>query len=191
MKMEDTDEYIICCSRKDELHEAYAWILNPNLKDELEGNRSVIRIKYQNRVIFCEALYLNERDQKSVFESCSQSGNDNEKSISLNQWYRKRLGIDDKVNKKSRLSIWIPQSRLTYIWAQIRANFGHPQAVVRLATALGIEGFGLGIVGLGLGIISLQELPVVPMRLLFGLPIAIGGAAVSLIGFYLWLKRQA
>lgn len=66
------------------------------------------------------------------------------KVITMNEWYRKRLGITE-TKKEYNLTIATERAR---ILAQIRMGLQHPQAVVRMATLLAIISVILGFIGL-------------------------------------------
>ena len=70
-------------------------------------------------------------------------------AITINDWYRKRLG---GVKTKTTQELEIKAANCW--WGKLRANLQHPQVIVRMATWLAIISVGLGTIGLVLGVVS-------------------------------------
>lgn len=139
--------YKVLAATHADINEGWIWISHHKF-----ANRTVIKIlnKSNNAVVFCEALEIEENFQDYYNQPNRVHINLNEKTIVMNNWYRKHLGgIETKKHHNLEVSVsdgWL---------GKIRANIGHPQVVVRLATWLGVMSVFLGGLGVVLGVLSI------------------------------------
>jgi hypothetical protein len=112
-------------------------------------SRSVVNIKNikNNLSIYCECLEI-DKNYKFVYNNPPRENiEDNRPTITMNGWYRKRLGgLQTKIPHELEI-------RAANGWyGKLRANLQHPQVVVRLATWLAIISVGLGVLGVCLSV---------------------------------------
>ena len=114
-----------------DMNEGWVWLSNAGLE-----SRSIISIKNKtnNKKVFCECLEIDENFIKEYNSSDrTNTFQENENVIVMNAWYRKRLGGIAK-NREHDLEIRSADN----FYGKIRANTGHPQVIVRLATWLAV-----------------------------------------------------
>ena len=133
--------YMVLAALRSELNEGWVWLTDSGFKQ-----RSVVKIsnRKNGKSIYCESLRI---DNNFLFEYNKRpriSIKKNEKTVVMNEWYRKRLG-EIETQKKHDLKI----SSANIFWGKFRACTGHPQVVVRLATWLALISVALG----GFGVI--------------------------------------
>jgi len=133
--------YMVLAALRSELNEGWVWLTDSGFKQ-----RSVVKIsnRKNGKSIYCESLRI---DNNFLFEYNKRpriSIKKNEKTVVMNEWYRKRLG-EIETQKKHDLKI----SSANFFWGKFRACTSHPQVVVRLATWLALISVTLG----GFGVI--------------------------------------
>lgn len=141
---EQTMEYRVLASLRDELNQGWVWVTNSGLE-----SRSVVKItnKKTNKTIYCECLEIDE-NYIFVYNNPPRENIDkNKATITISAWYRKRLGgINTKTNQELEI-------RTANSWVgKLRANLQHPQVVVRMATWLALISVGLGTLGVCLSL---------------------------------------
>lgn len=133
--------YMVLAALRSELNEGWVWLTDAGFEQ-----RSVVKItnRKNGKSIYCENLRI---DRNFLFEYNKRpriSIKKNEKTVVMNEWYRKRLG-EIETQKKHDLQI----VSANVLWGKFRACIGHPQVVVRLATWLALISVALG----GFGVI--------------------------------------
>jgi hypothetical protein len=151
-----TAKYDVSTSLRDDMNEGWVWIRN--LKNELDGNRRIIRVKAETgKSIFCEALYADvwymEKWNERWDNTHKKVPADDENLAFISSWYRRRLGIG---MGPQNLTIDYKDTPRPFWW-QLHACLEHPQAVVLLATLLAVIGLGLGTLALGLGVVAVTD----------------------------------
>ena len=144
-----TKPYEVHTALRDDLNEGWVWVRDSGLKDQLQDQRRIVRIEFNSKKVYCEALYVDDYylDRFKI---------DSTKDlIFINAWYRQRLGIPRDPCSEQDLQIAVAKFPLL---SQFCACLQHPQSVVFLATVLAILGLGLGIIGIGLGLIGIKDL---------------------------------
>lgn len=132
-------EYRVLASLRDDMNQGWVWITKPDIKP-----RSIMKIKYKNtnKSIYCECLKIDD-NYKVVYNKPPREYIQNEATITINEWYRKKLGgISTKTNEE--LEIIFADN----FFGKLQANLQHPQVVVRMATHLALISVVLGIVTL-------------------------------------------
>lgn len=114
--------------------------------------RSIVKItsKANNKSVYCERLEIDENFTKEYNQRPRVSIYPGEETAVINAWYRKRLG---SIATKTSHDLQIVEANGW--WGKFRANTGHPQVVVRLATWLAVISVALGVIGVGLGALSI------------------------------------
>jgi len=142
-------KYKVQAALREDLNEGWVW--GPDLKFE---QRPIVKITNldNKKTVYCEYLTIND----NYIENYNRPKDTVEikigtNVITMNEWYRKRLGIPE-TKKEYNLTIATERAR---ILAQIRMGLQHPQAVVRITTVLAIIGAILGVISIVLGIIAL------------------------------------
>lgn len=187
--------YEVHTSTREEMNEGWVWVRNeadPELKRKLEGRRRIVRI---NNHVYCEALYMNERDLKWLKEhkpSFYDKIVSDDKLIFISQWYRQPLEVHP--GNEQDLTIELTESRWEQVQWQFWACLQHPQIVVLLSTVLGIISVGLGVIGVGLGVIGLGTgLTCIPGIVIvmkwFGVACVVFGAVIIVCGVIQLFKR--
>ncbi len=100
--------------------------------------------------MFCERLEIDDNFTKEYNQPPRVHIKPNEDTAVINAWYRKRLG---GIPTKKSHDLKIIEANGW--WGKLRANTGHPQVVVRLATWLAVISVALGVIGVGLGALSI------------------------------------
>jgi hypothetical protein len=139
-------EYRVLAAIHDELNQGWVWVSNSGLE-----SRSVVKItnKKNNKAIYCECLAIDE-NYRSIYNKPPREEIDVSKNtITINEWYRRKLG-DITTKTVHELEIKAANG----LWGKLRANFQHPQNVVRMATWLAIISVVLGVIGVVLGVIG-------------------------------------
>lgn len=130
-------EYKVLASLRDEMNQGWVWVTNSGLE-----SRSVVKITNQKnkKSVFCECLEIEDNYIAAYNKPPRVSINKNEPIITINSWYRKKLGgIDTKTTHELEI-------RAANGWCgRLRANIGHPQVVVRMAVWLSLLSLGLGV----------------------------------------------
>jgi hypothetical protein len=135
--------YQVFAAMSRDINEGWVWVSDPQV-----AQRPIIRIENKNngKHVFCECLRIDEnfRAEYSPPNDIStrrlqlpKTGN----VVAMNEWYRKKLGV----GTQAEYELEIKGAR--HCWDRLRANFDHPQVVVRLATQLALLSVGLGIIG--------------------------------------------
>jgi hypothetical protein len=145
---------------KDYLNEGIVWIGGPTGKT-LVGKRPIVRIKYEGKQVFCEALYAERFFLKNWDDNHSARplSDDLDKSrIFISAWYRRLLGIpEEKIEKEIRLDVKA-LSRINLLLALLwKYPRQHPNVVVLTANMVGVIALGLGFIGVGMGSIALTK----------------------------------
>jgi hypothetical protein len=128
-------------------NEGFVWLKAPTLPQ-----RSVVRLGNPStgESAYCEVLQIDENFQRIYNSSEWRIKIDAaESAIVMNQWYRKRLGLQPQQDYSLEVD---PRNRW---FGRIRACMQHPQNVVRVAVWLGVISVATALVGLVLGAISL------------------------------------
>jgi hypothetical protein len=102
--------------------------------------------------VYCECLeidnnYLKEYNNRENDQPSRHPINDTESVVTMNDWYRKKLGNLEK-NKKYKLEI----EERNNACGKLLACLDHPQTIVRVATRLGLWSVALGSIGV-LGVV--------------------------------------
>ena len=137
--------YKVLASTRLDMNKGWVWVT-----DKVYPQRSVIQIKNNKngQSIYCECLEIDKNFKKEYNQSPRIHIQDNQDTIIINAWYRERLG-DIETKKIHDLKI----KKVNNWWGKFRANIGHPQIIVRLATWLAIISIGLGLFSVILTII--------------------------------------
>jgi hypothetical protein len=136
----------IYASLDDHIGEGFVWLQNSDLPA-----RCVVKITNPEtkRVVFCEALQLEENFLKRYNQPPRYMIKDPGSSIIMSGWYRIRLG---GLQTQHEYALEVTEADS---WcAKIRACLHHPQIVVRVAVWLGLVSVALGALGVILGAIS-------------------------------------
>lgn len=134
--------YKVLASTRTDMNEGWVWLSNHGYVP-----RSIIKIKNKSNgaAVYCEALEIDDNFIQEYNQAPRLNIIPSEKTIVINGWYRNRLGgIETK--KIHDLEI----SKANGCWGRLRASTGHPQAVDRLATWLGLLSVTLGVFGIAL-----------------------------------------
>ncbi len=139
-------EYKVLASFRDELNQGWVWANQINLEP-----RSIVKIinLKNKKVIYCECLEIDNNYVSAYNHKPRAHINENEKTITMNQWYRKRLG-GIKTKHTYDLEIWEANGW----YGSFRANIGHPQIIVRMATWLAIISVCLGVLSICMGAVK-------------------------------------
>lgn len=136
--------YRVLASLRDELNQGWVWATNSGL-----DSRSIVKItnKKNNKFIYCECLEIDDNYIFAYNISPRESIDKDKPTITINAWYRKRLGgINTKTNHELEI-------RAANGWlGKLRANQQHPQVVVRMATWLSIVSVALGVLSVCLSL---------------------------------------
>lgn len=130
--------YKVFASLKSDMNEGWVWITAPKVP-----SRSIIEIEntINRKKVYCEALQIDQNYLKDYKKGNTNTLPNNEPTITLNSWYRTKLGLEE-TNKDYNLLV----KPSNHLYGRFRASIGHPQMVVRLATWLAIISTILGIV---------------------------------------------
>jgi hypothetical protein len=125
-----------------DMNEGWVWLHPADFEP-----RSIVRItnKTNQKSIYCECLVIDDNFRQDYSQPPRVTINPDEHTVVINAWYRKRLG---NVETKKEHDFDVVQANGW--WGKLRANTGHPQVVVRLATWLGIISVALGMLGVAL-----------------------------------------
>jgi len=143
-------QYFVLAALYNDINQGWIWITSTGFKP-----RSIVKIKnlHNGKNVYCECLQIDENYKTIYNQSPRKSIEDNIHTITMNEWYRKRLGI---TNTKSYYDLVIKPANC--LCGKLVANFQHPQIVVRLATWLALISVILGILSIILGIVSICKL---------------------------------
>jgi len=137
-------DYRVLAALRDEMNQGWIWVTNAGFEA-----RSIVKITNQKngKAVYCECLEIEENYKVAYNQSPRVQIDEATSTITINAWYRAKLGgIATKTNHELEI-----RSANTP-WGKLRANFQHPQVVVRMATWLAIISVGLGVLGICLGI---------------------------------------
>lgn len=140
----------VFASLSEDINNGWVWV-----PESLVGERTVVRIKNNEsvKVVYCEALQIGENYlNRYNTNDRTYRITDRNRSIVMNEWYRKKLGITT-----TQTAIEFDVVKKDNPWGHLRASLHHPQIVVRLAMELAILGFALGMVGAYLGWLGIQK----------------------------------
>jgi hypothetical protein len=135
----------VFASLAEDINNGWVW-----LPESLVGERTVIRIKNKKsgKVAYCEALQIGKNYLKRYnTNDRTHRINDEKASITMSEWYRKKLGI---TNTQEEIEFEVVTRDNP--WGHLRASLHHPQIVVRLAMELAIISVVLGVIGAYFGI---------------------------------------
>ena len=120
--------YFIRPAHPEEVHEGLVWIKDPNIR-----SRTIVEIynAEEDKGICCEALSVDPTDV--VYW---QEAQDNDLVVFMNGYYRRTL-VGVKEFDFHNLTV-TPASGINKILYSIRAGFDHPQAIVKINTALAV-----------------------------------------------------
>lgn len=145
--------YTLYAALHDDIGEGFIWLPKPDLPP-----RAVVKISHTlngcRRTIFCEALQLESNFLNCYNRPGRRQIADSGSSIVLSHWYRAMLGPPGQP-LRTGAEILLNIVAANSFWARLRAQWQHPQLVVRVATWLGVIGAGLGVPGLILGAVSI------------------------------------
>ena len=139
--------YKVLAATRADMNEGWVWLTAAGF-----APRSIIRItnKANRRYVYCECLEMDANFIKEYNQPSRINIDSNENTVVINDWYRKQLG-DIATQKSHDLQI----VEVNGLWRKFRANTGHPQVVVRLATWLAAISVGLGALSICLAFISI------------------------------------
>jgi hypothetical protein len=139
--------YKVLAAMHADMNEGWVWLTGSAFVP-----RSIVKItnKANNKSVFCEHLEIDDNFINEYNQRPRVYIDPNEETAVINAWYRKRLG---GIATKTRHDLQIVEANGW--WRRFRANTGHPQAVVRLATWLAAISVALGVIGVGLGVFSI------------------------------------
>lgn len=145
MKKGSISKYKVLAALKEDINQGWVWVQDESVKLQ---PRSIVKItnKENRKSIFCECLVIDNNFTKSYNNQPRVHIND-EPTIIMNEWYRSKLG-GIKTQGVHNLCIESENN----LFGHFRANFGHPQTIVRMSMWLGTIGVILGVIGLFLGI---------------------------------------
>jgi hypothetical protein len=115
------------------------------------GRREVVKVSCTgtNRAIYCEALEIDENFrwiyERDVKEKLPKLGAGS--IVVMNRWYRDLLDLGSPSQVKD---VELEVCRAPFglgLYFSLRACLMHPQAIVRVATWLGLLGMLLGVIG--------------------------------------------
>lgn len=183
-----TKPYEVHTALRDDLNEGWVWVRDSGLKDQLQDQRRIVRIEFNGKKVYCEALYadkyyLKRFGERRVKDDLTEIPSDKD-LVFINGWYRQRLGIPRNSCSEHDLQIEIAKF---LVLSQFCACLQHPQSVVFLATVLAILGLGLGIIGVGLGLIGIKDLWCTGQGV--GIAFVIAGAIICAVGFIPFFRR--
>jgi hypothetical protein len=138
---------------KEDVNQGWVWLGDSHLKD-----RSVVKlsVKATSKHVYCEGRRIDENFLNDYNEDGKPRNKigDPQSALVVADWYRKRLG-DLETGIELEIEVQEVRKVICGTYGRVRACLDHPQVVVRLATWLGLWGFGLGLIGVILGIIPL------------------------------------
>ena len=128
--------YKVLAAMRADMNEGWVWLSKADFTP-----RSIIKITNtaNGKSVYCERLGIDENFIKEYNQSPRMAIRPDEKTLVINEWYRKKLGGID-TNASHNLYFTAANGW----WGKFRANTGHPQVVVRLATWLAAISVGLG-----------------------------------------------
>jgi len=137
-------QYKILASLKEDMNQGWVWLTYP-----LTDSRSIVEIELRetSRSVYCEALMIDHNYKNAYKIGFTHELPENEAVITINSWYRKKLGIKE-TNKDYLLSVR-PSNHLL---GKFMACIQHPQVVVRVAAWLGVCSLSLGLVSIGVAV---------------------------------------
>lgn len=132
--------YMVHASLVDDLNQGWIWANNIDLSPR--STVKIINLK-NNIKVYCECLEIDNNYLRKYNVDPRISIDNNIPSITINSWYRSKLGnLDTKTIYE--LEIW--EANESYY--KLFASNSHPQVIVRLATKLAVLSVFLGILGL-------------------------------------------
>ncbi len=133
-------KFKVYAALSEDINNGWVW-----LPERVVASRSVVKITNTNspKSVICEALNIGPNFLKRYNKRGRYTIEKNETAIVLNEWYRKKLGIN-KTQEICEFQVDLKDG----FWGHISASLNHPQIVVRLATKLGILSVILGFIGL-------------------------------------------
>lgn len=140
----------VFASLSEDINNGWVWV-----PESFVSERAVVRIKNSSsgRVVFCEALQIGDNYLKRYnANDRTYLINDQNESIVMSEWYRKKLGI---IETQTEIEFEIVKK--DNFWSHLRASLHHPQIVVRLATGLAILSVVLGVIGVFFGVAGIQK----------------------------------
>jgi len=148
------NDYRVHHAHSDDMNEGWIWVKDESLIETVRGRRSIAKVEYGDRHIYCEIMYADQADIERFDDYLTNANVRNETStqnlIFVNTWYSTLLGMP-KLPGSLRVRIRPSHS----LYAYCVSCFQHPQVVVVLGMVLGFIGAGLGVVGVGLGFIGI------------------------------------
>lgn len=131
----------------DDAHQGWVWLKNPSLP-----RRSIVKITNptSKKVIYCEALQIEENFLKNYNQGPRCHITEPESSLVIGFWYRDALEID-----KTQQDFPLDVEPCNTYWGRYKACEYHPQIVIRVAIKLGVISVLLGLISIGLGLIAL------------------------------------
>ena len=137
-------KYKVLASLRDELNQGWIWVTNSGLEP-----RSVVKVTNlkNQKSIFCECLEIEDNYIFTYNKHPRVNINKSEPTITINSWYRKKLGgIETKTIHELEIRA------ANGLFGRLRANFHHPQVIVRIAIWLSLLSLGLGVLGVCLSL---------------------------------------
>jgi hypothetical protein len=138
--------YRIFAAHHDDMHEGWVWLQCPCLPP-----RSVVKITNaaNRKSVYCESLQIDDNFERE-YNAPAEEGRpqrypiaDRASTLVIGAWYRAGLG-ELPTQENASLTIRAANGPWGHVWA----GLGHPQAVARLATKLGLIGVVLGLIAL-------------------------------------------
>jgi hypothetical protein len=145
-------QYRILVSLTDDMDKSVAWVQNSDIVERCIGS---IRNATSRRRVWLELRAVDANYRKNYGDRpVTVAIRVNEPTLVLNEWYRRRLGVD--TNGQHDLDIKEFTGNLVMrLLRGFQIGFGHPDSNVRCATQAALIGLFLGGLGLVLGIVSL------------------------------------
>lgn len=139
-------EYELRASLREDINQGWVWMTSGGFEP-----RSVVKITNikTKKTIYCECLQIDKNYLTLYNQSSRKFIEPKNMSITMNSWYRQKLGGLD-TNVKHDLNITAKNS----FCGKFLANIGHPQVIVRMSMWLSALSLFLGVVGVVLGLWS-------------------------------------
>lgn len=128
----------------EDIHQGWVWLHLPGIEP-----RSIIKITNieKDKSVYCEALQIDKNYLNHYNVKCGNVKrfkiDDQNRTIVINNWYRKKLEIDDT---QCNVELEIAESMIKW-HGKIMACFHHPQIIIRQSAWLSVISLILGILG--------------------------------------------
>ena len=134
--------YRIFKALHEETDKGWVWLSSPKT-----NTRRIIWIynPAKRRCVYCEYRYIDD-NFVSIYNKKKHTRNINpelrDRALVISKWYRDALKLKDDEDTDVELSV---NSSKLWGWGILRAGCQHPEAIVRVATGLGVISCWLGI----------------------------------------------